>query len=183
MLDMILEAASRTPPTSRQRGVGFTLVTNREILQQISAITIDTLFSRARKTTYPLIKPLVQKTNPSWYSFMRNIVNMKRLFETGQDKVLKGASAVIFIHARDNARFGNQDCNLAYQTASLMAESLGIGHFYTSFVCLGTKEDKKQRINRLLGIDGVIHAGMALGMPAFKIPNYIEKSDVVVNRI
>lgn len=71
--------------------------------------------------------------------------------------------------------FGATDTNLAYQNASLMAECLGVGHFYIGLVCAAIQQDKKNRIARLLGIDGKIQAGMALGMPEFSFSKYIER--------
>ena len=35
----------------------------------------------------------------------------------------------------------------------------------------------------LLGIDGKIHAGMAMGMPAFRFPNYVDRREVELRRL
>ena len=72
---------------------------------------------------------------------------------------------------------------MAYQNGSLMAESLGVSQFYTGFVCSAIQQDKQEKLVKLLGIQGKIHAGMALGMPAFRFPNYIDKKDIEVNRL
>ncbi|MFQ7387325.1 MAG: nitroreductase family protein [Alistipes sp.] len=45
-----------------------------------------------------------------------------------------GATAVLFIHAPKESRFGAEDANLAYQNASLTAESLGVSQVYMGFV-------------------------------------------------
>ena len=81
------------------------------------------------------------------------------------------------------SRFGYQDANLAYQNASLMAECLGVSQFYTGFVCSAIEQDKKGTLEKKLGIDGKIYAGMALGMPAFRYKNYIDRKDLKVNRL
>lgn len=73
--------------------------------------------------------------------------------------------------------------NLAYQNASLMAECLGVSQFYTGFVCSAIEQDKKGTLEKKLGIDGKIYAGMALGMPAFRYKNYIDRKDLKVNRL
>ena len=58
-----------------------------------------------------------------------------------------------------------------------MAEALGVAHFYTGFICRAAELDKKQKIQKMLNINGFIYAGMALGMPRFKFNRYIEKND------
>ena len=97
--------------------------------------------------------------------------------------ILRKAKAVVFIHAPRTSRFGYQDANLAYQNASLMAECLGVSQFYTGFVCSAIEQDKKGTLEKKLGIDGKIYAGMALGMPAFRYKNYIDRKDLKVNRL
>lgn len=97
--------------------------------------------------------------------------------------ILRNATALILIHTPGNSRFGCQDANLAYQNGSLMAESLGVSQFYTGFVCSAIHQDKQGKLAKILGIQGKIHAGMALGMPAFEFPNYIDKKDIEVNRM
>ena len=64
-----------------------------------------------------------------------------------------------------------------------MAESLGVSQFYTGFVCTAIKQDGKHRINQLLGISDVIYAGMALGMPEFRYPNYTDRKDISVRKL
>jgi len=68
-----------------------------------------------------------------------------------------------------------ENCNLAYQNASLMAEVLGIGHFYTGFVLAGNHFAFGKSLEKLLSIKGKICAGMAMGYPKHHYPNYIEK--------
>jgi len=61
-----------------------------------------------------------------------------------------------------------------------MAENLGVSQFYTGFVIRAIKK-KKGKLEKILGINGTIHAGMALAMPLFQYPNYIDKKDIRVN--
>ena len=59
-----------------------------------------------------------------------------------------------------------------------MAESLGVSQFYTGYVCIAVDLDKKRKLSKLLNIDGTIHAGMALSMPAFKFPKYTDRKEL-----
>ena len=43
--------------------------------------------------------------------------------------------------------------------------------------------DRKRKLQKLLGIEGTVHAGIALGMPFFRFDKYIDKKEVVLKRI
>ena len=90
------------------------------------------------------------------------------------DLILREAKTLILIHTPYANRFGAADANLAYQNGSLMAESLGVSQIYTGFVLSALAQDKKCKFLKSIGIQGKVHAGMALGMPLFLYPNYID---------
>lgn len=179
-LEQIVEAAHRAPTASNMQQVAFTLVTDPEKLRQVTNITLDIFGGVLRKLENPLLKPILRRMLPQVY---RYLPTFRRLIEEqakGNDLVLRGATALLFIHTPESSRFGRADANLAYENGSLMAESLGVSQFYTGFVCSAIEQDRNGRMKKLLGIQGTIHAGMALGMPAFLFPNYIDKKPVDV---
>lgn len=180
LLNSILEAAHRAPTASNMQQVEFTLITDPELIKQVTDITINVFTSLAKKLS--LIKPVVKAFMPDVYKLFPQFAKLKKEHAQGNDPIMRKATALIFIHTPEKSRFGMQDSNLAYQNGSLMAESLGVSQFYTGFICTAIKMDRKKRIEKLFGIKGKIHAGLALGMPAFKFPNYIDKKDIVVTR-
>ena len=182
MLDQILEAAHRAPTASNLQQVEFTLVTDPGKLKEIGRYTIDVFASVARKLENPLWKPLLKRILPGAYGYLPAFHRLDEEWRKGNDLVLRGATAAIFIHTPEKNRFGMQDANLAYENGSLMAESLGISQFYTGFVCSAGQQDKGG-LEKLLGVSGKVQAGMALGMPMFKFPNYIDKKKIKVTRI
>ncbi len=182
MLEQILEAAHSAPTAENRQQIHFTLVTDPEMLHKVSAATIDVFYSIAKKACSPLIKPIIKRVNPKMYEQAQFLLALADDFTAKNDKILRGATALILIHSPKSVRFGRQDANLAYQNGSLMAESLGVGQFYTGFVCAASDMGKKSSIAKLLGIKGIIHAGMALGMPTLKYPYYIDKKDIAVTR-
>lgn len=183
MLDQILEAAHRAPTASNLQQVEFTLVTDPEKLKQVVDATIDIFDSLAKKLSNPFIKVFLKRALPDVYKMLPYFDRLKQEHAKGNDPILRKATSLLLIHTPKQSRFGSQDCNLAYQNGSLMAESLGVSQFYTGFLCTAIKQDKKERISQLLGIKGTIHAGMALAMPSFKFENYIDKKDIRINRI
>lgn len=182
-LDRILEAAHRAPTASNLQRVAFTLVTDPEKLHAISAFTVGVFASILRKLENPLLKPVLKRIAPQLYGYVPHFKRLISEFDKGNDLILRGATAVILIHTPSESRFGCQDANLAYQNGSLMAESLGVAQFYTGFVCSAVEQDRNRRLAKMLGISGKIHAGMALGIPAFRYPNYIDRKNINVTKL
>ncbi len=178
-LQQILEAAHRAPTGSNVQEVKFVLVTNPVLLHQISEFTLgvfDGLLKFLRRT---LLLPLIKRMAPEMGKYVPVFDRMSADFKQGDDQVLRKATAVLFIYTPKGERMGVLDANLAYQNASLMAECLGVCQFYTGFV-LNAAGMKKGKLEKLLGIDGQVHAGMAMGMPLFKYPNYIDRKEIEV---
>lgn len=183
LLERILEAAHRAPTASNRQKVAYTLVTDPERLESITRYTLEVFGSVLKKLENPFLRPLLRKAMPGVYRYVPVFHRLIGEYGQGNDLILRGAKAVIFIHTPEGDRFGPADANLAYENGSLMAESLGVSQFYTGFVCSALQQDKRKRLNGLLGIRGTVHAGMALGLPLFRFPNYIDRKDMEVNRL
>ncbi len=179
MLNQILEAAHRAPTASNLQQVSFTVVTDPQKLRAVSDFTLKTFDKVYAKLTNPLLKPFFKLTMPGVYRYVPIFKRLKYNDRAGKDPILRHATALIFIHTPASDRFGAADANLAYQNGSLMAESLGVSQVYMGFVLSALQQDGK-RLNRELGIQGKIHAIMALGMPAFRYPHYIDREDIQV---
>lgn len=182
-LEQILEAAHRAPTASNLQQVAFTLITDPEKLRSISEFTLQTFGSVRKKLTNPFLKPLIKLTMPDAFRYIPVFDRLQQEYKAGNDMILRKATAVILIHTPKANRFGCMDANLAYQNGSLMAECLGVSQFYTGFVCSAIQQNGKGSLEKSLGIDGVIQAGMALGMPEFRFKNYIDKKDISVRKL
>lgn len=182
-LQNIIEAAHRAPTATNAQEVKMVLVTNQEVLLQISRITLDTFMSVVRKAESPFLKPLLKPFLKSEYRYIPAFKKLYSEFSQGHDGILREARAALFFYTDKHARFGCQDANLAYQNASLMAEAEGVAHFYTGFVCTAAGMNRRKEIQHLLGIDGKIHAGIAMGMPLFRFERYIDKHELELKRI
>lgn len=182
LLDKIVRAANLAPTASNKRELSYALVTNKQKLEAISQLTVDAFSDVLRKIDRPIVRQIVAKIKPDAISYIPAFKRLKSIKEQGKDPILRNATAVLFIHAPNNTRFGCQDANLAYQNASLMAQTLNVGHFYTGFVCSAAKMKQGKELAKLLGIDGEIHAGMALGMPQFNYPRAIVREDLKLRR-
>lgn len=183
MLDKILQAAHRAPTASNSQSVSFTLITDPEKLLQVSTYTIGVFDKVLKKLQFPLLKPILKQIIPSIYNYIPLFERLKKDHTSGKDPILRNATALLLIHTPKSNRFGIEDANLAYQNASLMAECLGVSQIYMGFVLTAIKQENKGTLEKSVGIDGKIHAIMALGMPSFRYPNYMDRNDIVVNKI
>lgn len=179
-LDQILDAAHSAPTAENYQQVKYTLITDPKVLHQVSATTISIFSSLIKKIS--IVKPLIKRFYPKGYAEISDLQSLIDDFSNNKDRILRGATALILIHTPKDVRFGCQDSNLAYQNGSLMAQSLGVGQFYTGYICAASSMSRNNAIKRLLEIDGTIHAGMALGMQTLNYPNYADKKDIDLKR-
>lgn len=182
-LDQIIEAAHRAPTASNLQQVSFTLITDPEKIQKIIDLTFTIFGEFVQRLENVFMKPILKRVVPQAYQALPYIHHLTKEYKKGEDPIFRGAKTLLLIHTPKESRFGCQDANLAYQNGSLMAESLGVTQIYTGFLCTVLQQDKKNRIPLYLGIEGVIHAGMALAMPSFRFEKYIDKQEVKIKRL
>ncbi len=178
LLMQVLEAAHRAPTAMNSQNVEFLLITDKAILKQVSDFTIDTFDKIAKKLNIKAVKLILRPFLPDVYKYVPRFLTMKEDYENGNDLILRGAVAMLIIHSPKGSSYAIGDCNLAYQNASLMAESLGLSQFYTGFV-LKAMAQNKGKLEKILGLEGrIIGAAMALAIPEFRMPKYIDKQDI-----
>lgn len=184
LLDRIVAAADLAPTATNARQLGYTLVTDPAMLRRISEYTLGVFGKLVNRLSHPLVRPWLCRLLPDVYRYVPVFKKMQREYAEGNDRILRGATTVLFIHAPKQSRFAAEDANLAYQNASLMAETLGVSQIYMGFVLTAVRQDKGGALNKMLGLDGRrISAVMALGMPQFRYPNSIDRDKAHLTRI
>lgn len=182
-IDRILEAAHAAPTASNLQQVSYTVLTDPDDLRFVIEYTLGFCRRMLRLLEMPLLGFFVRRVVKGADRYRLSLRRLIDEYEQeGRDRVLRGATALIFIHTPAGSRFGTVDAQLAYQNGSLMAESLGVSQIYTGFVLTAAWADRKRGLARHFGIEGTIQAGMALGMPAFRFPNRIDKKPIDVVR-
>lgn len=175
MLEQILEAAHSAPTGSNVQQVSFTLVTDREKVRKVIELSMAVFSGILSVLKSQPESPVISK-------MIGYITQLTETYAQGNDPILRGAETLLLFHTPKELSFGYADANLAYQNGSLMAEALGVTQFFTGFLCTAIKEDKADSIKNYLGIDGEVHAGMALGMPEFRFVNYVDRDEMNVTR-
>lgn len=181
-LKMIVEAAYRAPTATNSQNLEFTLIVDVKKINSVTRFTIDTFYAIRQLLANVVVAPITKMLMPKTFAMVPMLDRLKSEFEKGNDKVMRGATAMLIISAPKGDRFGAENANLAYQNASLMAEALGVAQFYTGFVLSATRL-KKGKLEKELGIKGVMCAGMALGMPKFRYEKYTDRVEIDFKKI
>lgn len=183
LLHKVIQAAHLAPTATNSQKLSYTLVTNEDILRQISDLTASQFESSLKKASKFYVKPLLKLFSPEMRNIIPYLKKVVERYKNGTDTILRDCKAVIFIHAPEKYTFAMQDSHLAYQNASLMASCLGIGNFYTGFVCSANERDKEKKLNKLLGINGKICSAIALSMVDFQFSKYSDRAEIDLNII
>ncbi len=181
-IDKIIEAAQYTPTARNSRDIGFVVIKDSDKLLELSEFTCSTFEKMTSRLENPFIKPVLSRIRPDFYKSVPVMKHVIKGFRKHNEGILRNATAAILIYTKDNGMFSNADANLAYQNASLMAESLGVNHFYTGYLCAALRLNKGT-LEKKLGIEGTIQAGMAIGMPLFSFTNYIDRGKAAVKHL
>ncbi len=176
-LQQIVEAARYAPTAENSRQVRLHLVTDPDELQQIESSVMNYFMRLARILLFPPVKWVLRPFLKDLYSEAPALFTMYESFQQGRRPATCDAPALLVITAPRRYSFGFQDCNLACQNASLMAESLGVTQVYMGFVQTAFQMMGVRRTARLLGLPSGqrVFAIMAFGIPAFRYPRYTER--------
>ena len=184
-VEKIIDGARCAPSGHNSQSTEFLVVRDRVVLSQVSALVVDYLRFEVKRFANPVFRTVALLADrASAESGLNEIPGFKRLiklYESGADPVLFGAPALLVFHARRTVGFADVNAQLALQNASLVAHSLGIGHFYTGWVIATCRARMtsawNRRMSQLIGIPSgnTMHGALALGYPVPKFKNMIER--------
>lgn len=155
---MMREAALYAPTAGNNQMVELNVVCDPDKIVDIIRFTIDTLGEHL-----DILGP----------NYVGVVSGARQAFEHGKDIILRGAPYVM-VFASDHS-FGAADCNLAYQNASLMAQSVGVSQFYMGFVMTATALADLERVKELFGVKQKVQALMGFGMPRLRYKRFAER--------
>ena len=175
-LSDIIEAAYVAPTSENSRKVVVTLLEGSDI-QAVEDATMKFFLRLASVLMSPLIRPLTKIFLRNLYNEAAELYRFERRWKAGERPCTCNATALIAITAPKEYDFGWQDCNMAYQNASLMAEAHGISQIYMGLVQMAFKFIRQRKTEQILHIPHhhKLYAMMALGIPAFYYPKYADK--------
>jgi len=184
-IERIIDGAGFAPSGHNSQSTEFLVVQDRDLLNQVSAMVIEYLKFEVNRFANPLFRTLAlladREVAESGLHEIPGFKRMIQMFESGSDPILHGAPVLLAFHARRTIGFADINAQLALQNASLVAHSLGIGHFYTGWVLSPCRAPMARAWNRripsLIGIPpgNTLHGALALGYPIPRFKNMIER--------
>jgi len=184
-LETIIDGARFAPSGHNSQSTAYLVVQDKAVLSQVTALVIEYLKFEIKRFSNPLFKTVaLLAARESAESGLHEIPGFRKKvqkFEAGADPILNGAPVLLAFHAPRTDGYGNVNTQLALQNASLVAHTLGIGHFYTGWVLAPCRAPMarawNRRIPNLLGIppDNNLYGALALGYPIPRFKNIIER--------
>jgi nitroreductase/NAD-dependent dihydropyrimidine dehydrogenase PreA subunit len=184
-IETIITGARFAPSGHNSQSTEFLVVQDRDLLDQISRIVVEYLGFEIERFDNAIFRSFALLANrESAESGLHEIPRFKQLrsqFESGEDPILRGAPALLVFHAPETIGFGDVNAQLAVQNASLIAHSMGIGHFFTGWVLAPCRAPRAKAWNRripdLLGIPtgNKLYGALALGYPIPRFKKLIER--------
>lgn len=172
----IQEAAYTAPTSENSRKVLVTLLEAADV-QAVEDATMKFFLRLAGVLMSKPLRPLTKLLLRDLYDEAAELYRFERKWKAGLRPCTCNAKVLLVISTPKKYDFGWQDCNMAYQNASLMAEAHGVSQVYMGLVQMAFKFIGQRRTEQLMNLPPghKPFAIMALGMPAFYYPKYTDK--------
>ncbi len=171
-LQKVIGLAGHTPTATNSQNVAYTVITDKEILKQISQTIFGfsvKLFHFTQRFPGNLIYKFIRAF--SWSEVISRYLDPMPYYmdetKKGRDLILHNAPALILIHAPKGKNFSCENCNLAAANIMNFAYSLGLGTCYIGFLTLYLKHSKKLRKLVRIPETRMVYAALVMGVPAF----------------
>jgi nitroreductase len=171
VIEDILGLCAWSPTASNKQDVAFTVITNKDVLQALSAAVFGIgakAYRHSRKGLGKLVYKALQKLAPG-NDLERYMEPMPWYLEqqaAGRDLILHNAPVLILVHAPKKGRFHCENCNIAAANIMNHAHARGLGTCYIGFVTLALKIFPALRKLASLPRGRRAYACLTLGYPA-----------------
>lgn len=176
MLRDLLEAARYAPTAENTRRVRVTVLEGDQI-RELEGVVMRFFLRLASVLMARPMRPVTRMLLPDLYGEALELERFRQRWESGELPCCCNAPCVLVFSAPAGYDFAWQDCNLAYQNVSLMAETHGLSQIYLGLVQTALRFMPRRKVSRLLGLPKghVPRAYMAVGIPRFLYPRYTER--------
>jgi len=177
----IIDVTRYSPTASNSQHVSYIVITDPNILKEISEMVFSTaasfykysntrsgkIFFKGRKYSASIDAMLEKYVEPMAYYM--------ELKDSGRDLILHNAPVLILLHGPSMSFFGADNCNIAAANMTNYAHSLGLGSCYIGFVTLLSRFNKK--LCRLINLPKgrKVYASIVLGYPELKHPYTVSR--------
>lgn len=166
VLRQLLNVARFAPSGGNSQGVSFLVLSDSQVLKQISAAVIDWLEEQIRQEI-PWVKP---------YAGMAKIYR-----DTGYDVVLRGAPHLVLALASVKNPIGRDNGRYALTYAELFAPSIGLGSCWAGFFEMAAFGGDAHLLE-LIGIPETktIAGALMVGKPKYRYQRLVERNPLEV---
>jgi len=153
-LEKLLEIAGYAPSAKNQQPWHWLVVEDTGEVRRLAGMVVDWM------------RTVIQKNREFAESI--GFIRVVKAWESGEERICRGAPHIIIAHGDKNWAFGSEDCALALDYLELFAPTLGLGtcwggYFYTAvnqypplFETLGLPSDHR------------VYGAIMVGYPTFK---------------
>ncbi len=177
----IIEVARFSPTASNSQHVSYIVITDPEVLKEISEMVFDLAVSFYKYSTTRsgqfIFKGLkmsaaVEAMLEKYIEPMAYYIELK---DAGRDLILHHAPVLMLLHGPGMSFFGADNCNIAAANITNYAHSLGLGSCYIGFVTILSRISKK--LCRLVNLpkSRKVYASVVLGHPSIKHTNIVSR--------
>ncbi len=173
IIEEILKVASYSPTASNEMGVGYTVVTDKELIRN-TGLTIFRKFERLmiifKKQPISFIISLLNLLFPE--KSINRYLDRQEFFsgwvKNGRDVITHDAPVLILIHGSKNSKFARENSAIAACNITNYAHAMGLGTCYIGFIAV-LPEGMKRKIKGLKVPEGrKIYTALILGYPDHK---------------
>jgi nitroreductase/NAD-dependent dihydropyrimidine dehydrogenase PreA subunit len=172
LIEKIIELVRFSPTASNTQNVAYTIVTDRNILEQVAAHVFGFGLRLWKLAASPVGRGLLTVFKGTGIvrtlnRYLRAMDYYQVQSKAGRDYILHNAPVLILISTPKGAAFGPDNCNIAGANMMNYTHSLGLGTCYIGFLVLMLKRSRKLR--RLLRVpaDRRVHVCLVMGYPAY----------------
>jgi len=157
--------ARLAPSGGNSQGVGYLVIENRSVLDQLTAATIDWLDEQSKQGV------------PAAKSYAQYVV-MHR--EQGKDSILRDAPCLIVAHAAASFARGRENSLFTLAYAELYAPALGLGSCWAGL--MESAAFAGSPVLKLLGLpaDRQFTGAIMVGYPALKVPRMPDRKPLEI---
>jgi nitroreductase/NAD-dependent dihydropyrimidine dehydrogenase PreA subunit len=186
VIEKVLEAARFAPSGHNDQSTEFIVIQDKKKIHEIAALTAGYLGKLAKQFQNPIGKTIMslilgRRAVDYVAEFAPEVEGLVSMFHDGIDWILRKPPVLLLFCADSiGGTMTSINANIALQNATLAAEALGLGCFYTGFVIIAC--DRDDSIAKLLSLPKThkIYGGLAIGYPQLSYTKWPERNPAKV---
>ncbi len=187
IIDQIIEAAHAVPTGAGKNSVGVIVISNSDMLKQLSDGAFTIYEDLDKKINNPVISFFMKrKIGERLFASLKGFVMpgmrwyIKWRKEGKGDEITRDCPVLILFHSAVLEPVGDENCLVASAFSLLMAQTLGVGGFINGLVPPAVNRSKELRKLVELSEDRDVYASLSLGYSKYKYRKIVPRRLVEV---